>query len=169
VVHGLRFLTSLLVFALACGAPELAARINTPGVVNPYPDRQTLLADPAAQIRMPEADELQRVGAERRTTPEGHAAAFDGAIFGTQAAPEEVHRFYDSALRHEGWQPDTYQVYPTSTDLKVWGWCKPELLFRVAIVDPETFSPDLRRGRSYTSLFHATINGRAADVPCPSR
>ena len=44
----------------------------------PYPDRQAMLADAAAQIRMPGADELRPVGAERRTTQEGYATAFVG-------------------------------------------------------------------------------------------
>jgi hypothetical protein len=60
-------------------------------------------------------------------------------------------------------------VFPTSTDLKVWGWCKPERLFRVAILDPSFFSSSLTQGQSYEALFHATINGRTPAVPCPAQ
>ena len=99
---------------------------------------------------------------------EGYATAFDGGIFGVHAAPAEVQAFYDTELQRQAWQPDTYQVFPTSTDLKVWGWCKPERLFRVAILDPSSFSPTLTQAQSYETLFHATINGRTPAVPCPS-
>ena len=76
--------------------------------------------------------------------------------------------FYDAELRRQAWQSDTYHVFPTSTDLKVWGWSKSERLFRVAILDPSSFSPSLTQGQSYETLFHATINGRTPAVPCPS-
>jgi hypothetical protein len=157
----------MIALCLACAAPQPVKSSSVVPSTNPYPDRQTLLADPASTIRMPGADELRPVGAERRTTPEGYATAFDGAIFGVHAAPDEVQAFYDAELRRQAWQPDTYQVFPTNTDLKVWGWCKPERLFRVAILDPSSFSPTLTQGQSYETLFHATINGRTPGVPCP--
>jgi hypothetical protein len=162
-------LGAMVAHGLACAAPQTVTGTAGLPSTNPYPDRQTLLADPASTIRMPGADELRPVGAERRTTPEGYATAFDGGIFGVHAAPAEVQAFYDAELRRQAWQPDTYQVFPTSTDLKVWGWCKPERLFRVAILDPSFFSPSLTQGQSYEALFHATINGRTPAVPCPAQ
>jgi hypothetical protein len=117
---------------------------------------------------MPDAEALQSVGAERHTTPGGYVPAFDGAIFGTLAAPDEVKAFYANSLSALGWQPDTYGVFLTSTDTKVWGWCKPDRLFRVAILDPASFTTTLNGAREYRTLFHATINGRAPNVTCPS-
>jgi hypothetical protein len=160
--------SALVALGVACASPQAAPVAGTAVAANSYPDRQELRADPAAQIQMPRTDELRAVGAERHTTPEGDAGAFDGGIFGADATPAEVHAFYDAALRQQGWQPDTYGVFSTSTDLNVWGWCKPGRLFRVAILDPDAFAHSLTKSRPYPSLFHATINGRAPDVPCPS-
>ena len=40
------------------------------------------------------------------------------ALPGTNAPPGEVQGFYAAALRRSDWQPDTFEIYPTSTDLK---------------------------------------------------
>src|SRR3979411_3285593 len=71
----------MVALGLACAAPQTATGTAGLPSTNPYPDRQTLLADPASTIRMPGADELRPVGAERRTTPEGYAPPFEGGTF----------------------------------------------------------------------------------------
>jgi hypothetical protein len=169
VVHGLGALIVLLLVVVGCSPPPSGAKLSTDGHDNPYADRQALLVEPAAHLRMPGTNEIQHVGAERRATPEGYAPAFDGAIFGTQASPGEVQQFYDSALRQDGWLPDTYQVYLTSTDRNVQGWCKPDRLFRVAIIEPSRLAHNPNEALAYRTLFHATINGRSQDVACPYR
>lgn len=78
-----------------------------------------------------------------------------------------VHAFYADSLASLGWQPDTYGVFPTSTDQTVWGWCKSDRLFRLAILDPRSLAPMSNGSGEYATLFHATINGRTPEVPCP--
>jgi hypothetical protein len=158
---------AVLALCSACvtARPSVATVTNDAG--NPYLDRQVLHDDPSDALRMPGAEALQSVGAERRTTPAGYVPAFEGAIFGTPATPEDVKAFYANSLSALGWQPDTYGVFPTSTDTQVWGWCKPDRLFRIAILDPASLSTTLIRARAYRTLFHATNNGRAHNLTCP--
>ena len=91
------------------------------------------------------------------------------ALPGTNATPGEVQGFYAAALRRSDWQPDTFEIYPTSTDLNGWGWCNPDRLFRLAIGDPAAIAPSLPLGRSYTTVFQGSLRGRTTDVACPSR
>jgi hypothetical protein len=152
----------------ACATAQSASAVVTPTAGSDYLGREALRQDPADSLRMPGADEFQVVAAQGRAAPGGYVPAFDGAIFGTAAAPDEVHAFYADRLASLGWQPDTYGVFPTSTDQKVWGWCKPDRLFRLAILDPRSLAPMPNESSEDVTLFHATINARTRGVSCPS-
>ena len=139
------------------------------GPQNPFPERSVLLAEPAATLRMAGAEELAKVGDERRMTIEGPISAFEGAIFGSQASALEVFAFYDRELRRLGWVQDRFVIRST-VELDAWGWCKPRLLFRLAIKDRErAFEPRFYQGRTYATVFDARIRGRDPDAPCPNR
>ncbi len=134
---------------------------------NPYVERRDLVADPAWKLRMPGSEELAHFADERRMTIDGPVAPYDGFAFGTQARDLEVFAFYDGELRRMGWQQE-YLISAATTELRVWAWCKPRLLFRLGIEDQErAFRPEFYRGRSYVTVFDARLQGRDPDAPCP--
>jgi len=129
-----------------------------------------LQADPAARLRMPEAVELGHNARDRRLTVEGSANAFDAYSFGTHASPEEVLAFYERELVRLGWTQDDGAVSKSTTDLRVDGWCKPRVAFRLAVVDPRQFRPVLDRdGRPYRTLFDAGLAAMSPEERCRER
>lgn len=137
---------------------------------HPSLERSELIADPAAQIRMPGSDELAHFARERESTVTGPAFAFDRYAFGTSASEPEVIAFYDQRLRALGWTRDDLAVFPGSTDLKARGWCKPRMAYRLAIKDqPRAFKPEFYRGKSYVTVYDAGLQAKAADAKCGAR
>ncbi len=136
-------------------------------VANPYVERRVLVGDPAWKLRMPGSEELAHFSDERRMTLDGPVDAYDGFAFGTQASDLEVFAFYDGELRRMGWRQERL-IYAATTELRVWAWCKPPMLFRVGIEDQErAFRPEFYRGRSYVTVFDARLQGWDPDAPCP--
>ena len=130
-------------------------------------ERGELVSDPAWKLRMPGTEELAHFSDERRMTLDGPVDAYDGFAFGTQASDLEVFAFYDQELRRLGWRREPL-VSPSTVELRIWGWCKPRILFRLATKDqPRAFRPEFYRGRSYVTVFDARLRGRDTSFPCP--
>lgn len=137
----------MLILASACLGP-----------LHPSLERSELVADPASRLRMPGAEELAHFAREREFTVEGPAFSFDRYLFGTMATTDEVVASYDRELRRLGWTPDRFAVVSGTTDLRVRGWCKPRMAFRVAEKDQDVaFNPSIYRGKTYTTFFDAGL------------
>ncbi|MEK6619376.1 MAG: hypothetical protein AABZ26_00210, partial [Chloroflexota bacterium] len=81
----------------------------------------------------------------------------------------EVFGFYSGELERLGWKRDSYQVFASTGETDAWGWCKPRMRFRLAIQKPGDFEPSFYRGKTFATVFDATLIGRDPDVPCPAR
>ena len=135
--------------------------------VNQSPERSELVADPAAKVRMPGADELAHFAREKEFTVEGQAHAFDAHVFGTSAREQEVIAFYDQRITALGWVRDDFAVFAGSTDLKARGWCKSRMAYRLAIKDQRrAFNPEFYRGKTYVTVYDAGLQAREPDAKC---
>jgi len=133
-------------------------------------DLHDLQSDPASQLRMPATDLLGQGGKDRTLTPDGPSMAFYGGVFGTQASKEEVLAFYERELTKLGWTRYNRGVNQSTTDLRVDGWCKPRVTFRLAIVDQDRFAPRFdSSGRRYSTIFNADLVGVDPGEKCPGR
>lgn len=150
------FLTALAALSAAC-APDAE-----------FVDRATLLNEPAAQLRLPGAVELGRVGSERLTTLDGPQAAFDGYILGTDVDASQVRDYYARELERLGWQPDRLAGLASTAEIEAWGWCRSRVNFRLAVKDQrKAFRPEFYKGQSYRTVFDATLVSRTPSMPCP--
>lgn len=137
------------------------------GPLHPSLERSELVADPASRLRLPGADELAHFASEREFTVEGPAFSFDSYLFGTAATTDEVFAFYERELKRLGWTADDFAVSSSTTDLRVRGWCKPRMAFRVAEKDQDVaFNRSISRGKTYTTVFDAGLVAREAGRRC---
>jgi hypothetical protein len=156
-----------IVALTAYAAVSGGVHTNIPASDNPFPDRQTLLAAPAASISLPGADELEQEGAERASTIEGYRSASIGGIYGTDLGSAAVHDYFDGVLRAQmGWVPDLIAGAKNSTDRQAWGWCRGTLNYRIAILDPLQFDTSLTGGRQFSTVFETTLIGREPSQIC---
>jgi hypothetical protein len=134
---------------------------------NPSLERRDLLADPAANVRMPGADELAHFGREKEFTVDGPGFAFDSYLYGTQATDTDVISFFDQQLKRLGWTRDESSVVMGTTDLRARGWCKPRMTYRLAIVDKDhSYEPSIYRGKRYVTVFDAGLLSVRPDARC---
>ena len=127
-----------------------------------------LKSDTAFALRMPGADELGEVGANASLGLEGGHAAFAGHIFGTTAASAEVYAFYDRELARLDWRVDTPPYSRSTVELANKLYCKPRTSFRLAIEDRDrAFQPSFYKGKSYVTVFDATLLAVSPGQPCP--
>lgn len=138
------------------------------GQARDWPERSELASEPAAALRFPEAEELAHVANEARSTIEGPFAAFDGRIYGSQATQEDIFAFYERELANLGWQRDEFAVFTSSGELDSWGWCKPSMIFRLAIKKPGNFREEFYRGKEFVTVFEGVLIGREAEKACPT-
>jgi hypothetical protein len=131
-------------------------------------ERADLEADPAFALRLSQADELARVGADRTITLEGEQPPFAGHIYGTSGTSAEVYAFYEVELARLGWRPQR-PPYPRSTaELESRLYCKSRVEFRLAIKDKETaFRPEFYQGHVYTTVFDARLRAIDPNASCP--
>ena len=123
-------------------------------------DLRDLQADAAGELRMPGADQIGRLAKDRTLTPDGPSMAFYGHVFGTKASKDDVTAFYAAELAKLGWSRNNGAVNRSSTDLRVEGWCKPRVTFRLAIKnpDPKVNNPRLdSTGQLYPTVFDAEL------------
>lgn len=145
-----------IIGATSCGA-------NTPGGYLPLAD---LRAEPAAAIAPPGSVELRTVAAEPFNNITGPEAGFYGHLFGTTLAAADVAAFYARELPRVGWTKDRPPI-GGSVELKTWGWCKPKMFFRLAILDTRGYDrAGLTVPSEVTLVFDARVTG--AKGPCPS-
>jgi hypothetical protein len=155
LIGGLVLAAVLIVGAVAAQRLLGATRADPASAAT---SRDTLAADPAAALRMSGADELAHIGDQSRTSADGTTPAFEGRIFGTQAAASNVREFYSQQLAALGWRPDDRGVVRSSVELGVSGWCRPERTFRLAFKDPQrAFTPEFYHGQTYTVVFDARL------------
>lgn len=128
-----------------------------------------LQADPAYALRMPGADGLAEVGAERRLTPDGAQSPFAGHIFGTLATSAEVYAFYERVLARLGWRPETPPFSRSTAELENRLYCAGRATFRLAIEDKDrAFQQAFYHGRTYLTVFDARLIGESRSSSCPS-
>lgn len=150
-----------LVLALITSASCTA---NTPGG---YPPLAALRAEAAAEIAPQGSVALRTVSAEPFDNITGPEAGFYGHLFGTNLAPDEVAAFYARELSKLRWTNDRPPIRG-STETKTWGWCKPTMFFRLAILDGQRGydRAGLTVPSDVTLVFDATIVG--TKETCPS-
>lgn len=138
------------------------------GPLHPSLERSALLADRAAALRMPGVDEVAHFGAERELTVDGPAFAFDRRMFGTQASAEEVLAFYERELGRLGWTRDDIAVVKSTTDLRVFGWCRSRMTFRLAIKHPRDHPRWIATagGTAYPTFFDAGLIAVEKEAKC---
>jgi hypothetical protein len=133
-------------------------------------DLHDLQADPASQLRMPDAAQLAHFAKDRSLTPDGPSNAFEAYLFGTKAPTEQVIAFYERELAKMGWTRYNRGVNTSTTELRADGWCKPRVTFRVAIKDPRANAPRLdSTGQPYPTVFDAGLMAVDPDEKCPGR
>ena len=89
-------------------------------------------------------------------------------MFGTHAGVEEVLAFYERELGRLGWTRDDIAVVNTTTDLRVFGWCKPRMTFRLAIKHPHDHPRWIAAagGTAYPTFFRAGLNAVEREAKC---
>lgn len=126
--------------------------------------------DPAFALRMDGADELAEVGGEARTGVDGSTPTFAGHIFGTTAASAQVYAYYERELTRLGWhaQPPPFAMSTAEIENRL--YCTDKASFRLAIEDRDrAFQPAFYRGRTYATVFDATLIAVGPGQPCPRR
>lgn len=148
-----------LAAALAAGA----CGQNTPGG---YLPEATLRQDAASELAPPGATSLATLSAEPFNNITGPQAGFYGHLFGTDLGSDDVSAFYARELVARGWRA-TRAPIRGSTESQAWGWCKPNMLFRLAILERDGYDARGLPGADRSALvFDATIVG--TKQPCPS-
>ncbi len=132
------------------------------------PTRLDLQNDPAFALRLPDSDVLLEVGSEAQEGIDGSTPAFAGHVFGTSATSTDVYAFYERELGRLGWHVQTPPYGIGSTELENRLYCRSGASFRLAIDDNErAFQPSLYKGRSYTTVFDATLLSSDPAAACP--
>jgi hypothetical protein len=138
-----------------------------PRAIMPF-ERADLEADATFDVQMPGADELARVGGDRRFTLDGEQVPFAGHIYGTTATSADVYAFYESELARLGWHKQALPYPRSSAEIENRLYCKTGAEFRLAIKNKETaFRPEFYRGRVYTAVFDARLIAVDPRSPCP--
>jgi len=131
-------------------------------------ERADLEADPSFSLRMQGADELALVGSDRLFTFEGERPPFAGHIYGTMATSADVYAFYERELARLGWQLEAPPFPRSSAELENRVYCKRKVEFRLAIKDKDSaFRAEFYRGRTYTTVFDASLLAIDPAIPCP--
>ena len=95
----------------------------------------------------------------------GPQAAFFGHVYGVQSSVDDVFAFYDRELANLGWKPDARPI-PTTTELDGWGWCKPQLYFRLVLYDPQQYDRlGVGDGAQYRAVLDARVQGTTQGCP----
>ncbi len=88
---------------------------------------------------------------------------------GTQATQQDVFDFYNTELKKLGWVSTKYDVFQTTTETKVYGWCKPKRLFRLGFFDKKEYSydPKISKDWNYITYFTTYLTGESSSARCP--
>ncbi len=114
--------------------------------------------------------QLESSGTEKRQGIEGiEPATCCNWFLGTQATQQEVVNFYDTELKKLGWVSTKHNVFRTTTETKVYGWCKSNKLFRLGFFDKNTYSfdPKISKDWNYITYFQPSISGGSSEDHCP--
>ncbi len=132
-------------------------------------DLRDLQADPAGELRMPDADRLGQIARDRTLTPDGPTNAYFGYLFGTHRPNDDVLAYYRDQLARLGWTRNSRVVNRSTTDRRVDGWCKPRVAFRLPIKDPDprVNAPELdAAGYPYPTVFRAEVVALDPEEKC---
>ena len=161
-----RFVVLWSVFAVVSLVACTSRSLPGPSSTDPYPPLGVLRAEAAVDLIAPDSTLIRTVGAEGFMNITGWQSAFYGHVYGTHTLNDEVFAYYDRELVSLGWKPDQKPIL-SSGELHGWGWCKPQLYFRLAIFDREQYArvgvPD---GDKYWTVYDARLQGTTD--PCPS-
>lgn len=136
---------------------------NAPGGYLPVSE---LSREAASELAPPGAVSLATLRAEPLDTITGPQAGYYGHLFGSDLSSDEVAAFYGRELPRLGWKP-TRQPIRGSTESMTRGWCKPNMLFRLGVLDPRGYDPQGLPGSDrFEMVFDARILG--TKQPCPS-
>lgn len=114
------------------------------------------------------ADELAEVGGEARIGIDGSTPTFAGHTFGTTATSAEVYAYYERELARLGWRAELPPFSRSSVELENRLYCTGKASFRLAIKDRDrAFQPAFYRGRTYVTVFDATLIAVNPGQPCP--
>ncbi|SRR5258708_5582754 len=88
---------------------------------------------------------------------------------GTQATQQDVFNFYNTELKKLGWVSTKYDVFQTTTETKIYGWCKPKRLFRLGFFDKKEYAYDPKIGKdwNYITYFTTYLTGESSSARCP--
>lgn len=154
-------LIAVVVVATAC-------RVTSGGDAsgNPYVPLSTLEAEPASRLAMPDAEVIRNVGGERFDNITGPEPSFTGAYYGVRQPSDRVFAFYDRELLRLGWLRDLDPI-PASGESATRGWCRTDMRFRLAIVDPNGGAEriGLKDIARFDTVFRGTLV--ASRGPCP--
>lgn len=92
------------------------------------------------------------------------------AIVGTQERLPAIYAFYDRALVARGYTSGRPGGVG-SAEFASWEWCGPGTYYRLSIdEEARAFEPAILGGRTYHTVFHATLRGRdtASCLPDPT-
>lgn len=159
--------TALMAFSLACAitsASCVGPVVPSEDARNPYPPLAVLEAEEASKLEMPGAAKLRRVAGERSIELTGPQAAFVGGVFGTMASSQDVINFYGRELLRLGWRPDRRPT-PSTGERDTRGWCKPRLVLRLAVIDPERYQRVGIDPKGFSTVFDVSVVGTT--FPCP--
>lgn len=162
VVHRAAVTLALVAALSACTTSP-----TSPNDPNPYVPQATLKAEEASRLRLPGAEFIREVGGERFMNITGPEPAFVGAVWGTQVDEAAVQAFYDRELLRLDWRRDSAPPL-SSGEIRVWGWCKPTMFYRLAIFDPSRYE---RVGVAGAERFKTVIDARVMsnNLECPLR
>lgn len=166
--HGGRSWCSARWYSASASPAAWAERRERPppgGANNPYALLADLQRDPAATLALPGGDVLASGGSERYQSMLKPHPATVAAIVGTQERLPAIYAFYDRALVARGYTSGRPGGVG-SAEFASWEWCGPGTYYRLSIdEEARAFEPAILGGRTYHTVFHATLRGRDT-APC---
>lgn len=144
---GLVFLAALI----ACTASTPAGYLSV----------AEMRSEPAADLVPPGATVIRTLSAEPFNNITGPQPGHYGHLFGTNMTATDVAKFYAGELPRLGWRAGRPPIRG-SGEGDIWGWCKQNMLFRLATLDPR----DDRAGIDVEGRFRLVVDARITDSDC---
>lgn len=115
---------------------SLAALIScTANTLGGYLSVAAMRTEPAADLVPPGATVISTLSAEPFNNVTGPQPGHYGHLFGTDMTAADVAEFYAGELPKLGWRAGRPPIRG-SGERDIWGWCKQNMLFRLATLDP---------------------------------
>lgn len=139
-------------------AALIACTVSTPGG---YLSVAAMRSEPAADLAPPGATVIRTLSAEPFNNITGPQPGYYGHLFGTDTTADDVAEFYAAELPGLGWRAGRPPIRG-SGEKDIWGWCKQNMLFRLATLDPS----DDRAGIDVAGRFKLVFDARITDADC---